>query len=125
MQMALVVDEYGSISGLVTTEDLLEELVGEIEDEHDVGDLRRAERLPDGSMLVDGLISLNDLEELLDLSFEEDLPYDTLAGLILNQIGRFPKAGEKIVFGNLSLICEEITPTSIVKVRVVKQEGGF
>lgn len=124
MQMALVVDEYGGICGLVTTEDLLEELVGEIEDEHDVGDLRRAERFPDGSVLVDGLISLNDLEELLDLNFEENLPYDTLAGLILNQTGRFPKAGEKIVFGNLSLICEDITPTSIVKVRVVKHDGA-
>lgn len=122
MQMALVVDEYGGICGLVTTEDLLEELVGEIEDEHDIGDLRRAERFPDGSVLVDGLISLNDLEELLDLNFDEDLPYDTLAGLILNQTGRFPKAGEKIVFGNLSLICEEITPTSIVTVRVVKEK---
>jgi len=124
MQMALVVDEYGGISGLVTTEDLLEELVGEIEDEHDIGDLRRAERFPDGSVLVDGLISLNDLEELLDLNFDEDLPYDTLAGLILNQTGRFPKAGEKIVFGDLSLVCEEITPTSIVTVRVLKEKSS-
>ena len=122
MQMAFVVDEYGSISGLVTTEDLLEELVGEIEDEHDIGDLRRAERLPDGSMLVDGLISLNDLEELLDMKFEEDLPYDTLAGLILNEVGRFPRKGEKIEWNNLKFICEEITPTSIVKVRIFREE---
>lgn len=124
MQMALVVDEYGGISGLVTTEDLLEELVGEIEDEHDVGDLRRAERFPDGSMLVDGLISLNDLEELLEMRFEEDLSYDTLAGLILNEVGRFPKKGEKIEWGNLILLCEEITPTSIVKVRIFREKAS-
>jgi putative hemolysin len=122
MQMALVVDEYGDISGLVTTEDLLEELVGEIEDEHDVGDLKRIERLPDGTLLVDGLISLNDLEEVLDINFNEGLPYDTLAGLILSELGRFPKKGEKVVWQGFELICEEITPTSIVKVRLIVKE---
>jgi len=122
MQMALVVDEYGDIVGLVTTEDLLEELVGEIEDEHDVGDLQRFERLPDGSILVDGLISLNDLEEVLEIKFKEGLPYDTLAGLILCELGRFPKKGEKIVWQGFVLICEEITPTSIVKVKLIVKE---
>jgi putative hemolysin len=119
MQMAFVVDEYGSISGLVTTEDLLEELVGEIEDEHDIGELRRAERLADGSILVDGLISLNDLEEVLDIDFEEGLPCDTLAGLILSLLGRFPEQGEHVNWKNYVLICEEVTPTSIVKVKIV------
>jgi len=119
MQMAFVVDEYGGISGLVTTEDLLEELVGEIEDEHDIGELRRAERLADGSTLVDGLISLNDLEEVLNIEFEEGLPYDTLAGLILSLLGRFPDQGENVTWKNYVLICEEVTPTSIVKVKIV------
>jgi len=116
--MALVVDEYGGISGLVTTEDLLEELVGEIEDEHDVGELPRTERFADGSILVDGQISLNDLEEVLDIKFEEGLPYDTLAGLILQELGRFPKQGTKIRWNVYDLVCEEVTPTSIVKVRL-------
>ena len=118
MQMAFVVDEYGGISGLVTTEDLLEELVGEIEDEHDIGDLRLAERLADGSLMVDGQISLNDLEEVLDIKFAEGLPYDTLAGLILQELGRFPEQGIKIRWNEYDLVCEEVTPTSIVKVRV-------
>lgn len=122
MQMALVVDEYGDIIGLVTTEDLLEELVGEIEDEHDVGEPQRFERLPDGALLVDGLISLNDLEEIIDVKFEEGLPYDTLAGVILSELGRFPKKGERIVWHGFVLICEEITPTSIVKVRLIVEE---
>nr|WP_298267075.1 hemolysin family protein [Geobacter sp.] len=124
IHMAFVVDEYGGINGLVTTEDLLEELVGEIEDEHDVGEMRRAERLPDGSLLVDGLISLNDLEELLDVKFEEGLPYDTLAGLILAKLGRFPEVGESIRWRNYSLVCEEVSPTSIVKVRIVESTGA-
>ncbi|HBG06733.1 MAG: transporter [Geobacteraceae bacterium GWC2_58_44] len=122
MQMALVVDEYGSICGLVTIEDLLEELVGEIDDEHDVGELPRAVQLPDGSFIVDGLISRNDLEELLDIKFEEGLPYDTLAGLILDELGRFPQKGEKLIWRNFALVCEEVTPTSIVKVRLAAEE---
>ena len=122
MHMAFVVDEYGGISGLVTTEDLLEELVGEIEDEHDDGDLRRSERLADGSIMVDGQISLNDLEEVLDIKFEEGLPYDTLAGLILQELGRFPEQGMKIRWNKYNLVCEEVTPTSVVKVRIVVSE---
>lgn len=118
MQMALVVDEYGGISGLVTTEDLLEELVGEIEDEHDVGELPRTERFADGSLLVSGQISLNDLEEVLGIKFEEGLPYDTLAGLILRELGRFPEQGMKIMWNGYELVCEEVTPTSIVTVRL-------
>lgn len=124
MHMALIVDEYGVISGLVTTEDLLEELVGEIEDEHDVGEPARAERLADGSLLVDGMISLNDLEELLDVKFEERLPYETLAGLILSKMGRFPEQGAKTGWQNYELVCEEVTRTSIIKVRIVNLTKG-
>ena len=120
--MALVVDEYGGLSGLVTTEDLLEELVGEIEDEHDIGEPRRAQRLADGSLIVDALISINDLEDLLNLKLAEDLPYDTLAGLILGQLGRFPEKGEKLEWNDFLLICEEVKKTSIVKVRIVGKQ---
>lgn len=120
--MALVVDEYGGISGLVTTEDLLEELVGEIEDEHDIGEPRRVQRLPDGSFLVDALISINDLEDLLGIKLEEGLPYDTLAGLILDAFGRFPEKGERVEWQGFLLTCEEVKATAIVKVRITKQE---
>jgi putative hemolysin len=116
--MALVVDEYGGISGLVTAADLLEELVGEIEDEHDVGEAHSFERLPDGGILVDGFISLNDLEKVFDINFNDGLPYDSLAGLILAELGRFPEQSEKIRWKNYALVCEEVTPTSIIKVRI-------
>ena len=118
IHMALVVDEYGGISGVVTTEDLLEELVGEIEDEHDIGEPRRVQKLPDGSLVVDALISLNDLEDLLKIKMEEDLPYDTLAGLILAELGRFPEKGETLVWRQYLLTCEEVKKTSIVKVKI-------
>ena len=119
--MALVVDEYGGLSGLVTTEDLLEELVGEIEDEHDIGEPRRVERLDDGSLNVDALISISDLEDLLDIKLAEDLPYDTLAGLILGQLGRFPEKGETLEWNNFLLVCEEVKKTAIVTVKIIEK----
>jgi putative hemolysin len=122
IQMALVVDEYGIMSGLVTTEDLLEELVGEIEDEHDVGETRRVQKLPDGSMMVDALLPVNEMEEHLGITVEEGLPFDTLAGLILDRIGRFPQKGEKIEWRNFILTCEEVTETAILKVRIFRRE---
>jgi putative hemolysin len=122
IHMALVVDEYGGISGLVTTEDLLEELVGEIEDEHDVGEPRRIQRLADGSLIVDALLSISDLEDVLGIKFGEDLPYDTLAGFILDKLGRFPEKGERLALDSFVVICEEVKKTSIVKVRIMKAE---
>ena len=118
VHMAFVVDEYGSISGIVTTEDLLEELVGEIEDEHDVGEPSTVQVLADGSYLVDALISISDLEDLIEMDLGDDLPYDTLAGLILDRIGRFPEQGEKLVLGDYTLSCEEVTQTAISKVKI-------
>ena len=122
IHMALVVDEYGGISGLVTTEDLIEELVGEIEDEHDIGEPRRVQRLSDGSLSVDALISISDLEDVLDIDLGEDVPYDTLAGLILDQLGRFPEKGETLEWKEYLLTCEEVKRTAIVKVRISRKE---
>jgi putative hemolysin len=124
IHMALVVDEYGGISGLVTTEDLLEELVGEIEDEHDIGEPHRVQRLADGSLIVDALLSVSDLEDLIGIDLGEDLLYDTLAGLILNQLGRFPDKGETLEIDGYLLVCEEVKKTSIDKVRITKLEEG-
>ncbi|HJV34065.1 hemolysin family protein [Geomonas sp.] len=123
VHMAFVVDEYGGISGIVTTEDLLEELVGEIQDEHDVGEPSTVQVLADGSYLVDAFISISDLEDLLDMDLGEDLPYDTLAGLILDRIGGFPEQGETLELREYLLTCEEVTRTAISKVRIAKKEA--
>lgn len=124
IHMALVVDEYGGISGLVTTEDLLEELVGEIEDEHDIGEPHRVQRLADGSLIVDALISVSDLEDLVAIKLGEDPPYDTLAGLILHQLGHFPEKGELIEVDGFLLVCEEVKKNAIVRVKISKPAGG-
>lgn len=121
LPLALVVDEYGGLSGLVTTEDLLEELVGEIEDEHDVDEPRRIKQLGNDRYLVDALLPLNDVEELLDLKFDDDLPYDTLAGLVLNLLGRFPRAGEQVAWQSYLLTCVEVSPTAIRRIKIEKR----
>lgn len=122
MHMALVIDEYGGLSGLVTTEDMLEELVGEIEDEHDDLEPRRIQRLSGGSYLVDALLPLNDVEKLLDVRLDEELPCDTLAGLILHHLGRFPAPGEQIPWQAFLLTCVEVTPTAIRRVKIDRRD---
>lgn len=120
LHMALVVDEYGDFSGLVTIEDLLEELVGEIEDEHDVNTPRRVKRLSEGGYLVDALLSLKDVETLLKIKVDENLPCETLAGMVLHLLGRFPPEGEEILWSGHLLTCVEVTPTAILRVKIEK-----
>jgi len=116
--MALVVDEYGGISGLVTTEDLLEELVGEIEDEHDAGESVKLMHQADGSWLVDGLTSIFDLQEALGIKLEEAPLYETVAGLVLNELGHLPLQGETVDWNGFRLVCEQVTRTAILQVRI-------
>jgi len=119
-QMAFVVDEYGGLSGLVTTEDLIEELVGEIRDEHDAGEAVHFQRLADGSQLVAGFLSIFELADAIKVKMVDDVPYETVAGLILYELGRFPLRGESVVWHGYRLICEEVTHTSILKVHIVR-----
>lgn len=125
VHMAMVVDEYGGLNGMVTTEDLLEELVGEIEDEHDVGEPVRLQAMPDGSYLADAFLSVNDLEDVLKVSFGDDLPFDTLAGLILHKLGRFPEKGEQVEWGGFLFTCEEVGKNSVVRVRISRIEAAL
>ena len=99
--MALVVDEYGGIDGLVTIEDLVEEIVGEIEDEHDIVGAPHAVHRSDGTYLADARHQIKDFEErlnleLLDRSGDEDHNIDTLGGLVFHLAGRVPGRGELI-----------------------------
>lgn len=118
----MVVDEYGGISGMVTTEDLLEELVGEIEDEHDVGEPCRVQHISEDTMIVDAILSVADLEDLIGLKLGEDLPYDTLAGLVLHQLGHLPIRGERIEFDGFLFICEEVKKNAIIRVKIIRQK---
>jgi putative hemolysin len=122
-QMALVVDEYGGLSGLVTSEDLIEELLGEIRDEHDTAETAGIQRLADGALLVDGFLSIFDLGDYLGIKLEEELPYDTVAGMILNSMDRFPLRGETVEWQGYHFVCEEVARTAILRVRIAAKKG--
>ena len=97
--MALVVDEYGGIDGLVTIEDLVEEIVGEIEDEHDLEAAPLLSVRPDGSIVADARVPIEDFEELVGpvlTAEEEEADIDTLGGLVTNLAGRVPARGELV-----------------------------
>jgi CBS domain containing-hemolysin-like protein len=106
--IAIVVDEYGGTAGLVTIEDILEEIVGEITDEYDVAERPPVERLPDGAVRVTGRLPIEDLGEL----FETELPADeveTVAGLLAQALGRVPIPGASADVAGLRLIAEGTT----------------
>jgi putative hemolysin len=88
----MVVDEFGSILGLATLEDILEQMVGEIHDEFDV--VERPLTLPDGSMIFDGATNVRELESQYNIELPEDSSYETVGGFILNQLGFIPRGGE-------------------------------
>ena len=114
--IALVTDEYGSVSGLVTLEDLLEELVGEIADEYD---REEPEMVPvgDGLYRVSGKASIDDVNELLDVELPDE-EWDTVAGLMLDLFGRIPKSGEEVEFQGLTFTAEEVQGRRISKVLI-------
>jgi putative hemolysin len=90
--LAMVVDEFGSILGLATLEDILEQMVGEIHDEFDV--VERPLTLPDGSMIFDAALNVRDLQTQYNISIPDDPSYETIGGFILNRLGFIPRGGE-------------------------------
>jgi CBS domain containing-hemolysin-like protein len=104
--MALLVDEYGATAGLVTIEDVLEEIVGEIADEYDTDEVAPIEGLGDKKFRVSARLPIEDLGELYDVEFEEDLDVDTVGGLLALELGRVPLPGAEVVSHGLRLRAE-------------------
>jgi CBS domain containing-hemolysin-like protein len=95
-QMAIVSDEYGGTAGVVTLEDVVEEIVGEISDEHDRFGARLRQR-PDGSWIVSGLLRPDEVADATGLALPEDEAYDTVAGLLVRELGRIPARGDEVI----------------------------
>ena len=115
--MAFVVDEHGGVEGLVTLEDLLEEIVGELSDEQE-DETPQIKKLADDEYLVDGSISVKDLNENLALDLPELSDYNTLAGFILTRLGRIPTEGEELATGKMILSIEKVAQRRVVRVKV-------
>lgn len=106
VHMVLLVDEYGAIAGLVTIEDVLEEIVGEIADEYDTDEVAPIEDLGESTYRVSARLPIEDLSELYDIKFDEDLDVDTVGGLVALELGRVPLPGAEVEWDGLLLRAE-------------------
>ena len=122
VHMAIVIDEYGGTSGLVTIEDLLEQIVGDIQDEYDLEEDWLI-RQPDGSIIVDARLPIEDLEEYLGITIEREM-FDTVGGFIFHLTGKIPAAGEVVENDDILLTILEADERKIRRVRIVRKPGS-
>lgn len=120
VHMALVVDEYGGIAGLVTLEDIVEEIVGEIRDEYDQSEEQLYEKISDDEYIFHGRIDLDDFNNVMGTHITKDVA-DTLGGLIYSEIGRVPLGGEQVQVDSLVLTVEQVSGRRIRRVRAVRR----
>lgn len=120
--MAIVLDEYGATAGLVTLEDLIEEIVGEIRDEYDADELNDIQKISDREYSIDASIRLDDLNDVLDLNLQSD-DYDSLGGLIIGLLDRLPDAGETVQDDVYTFTVESIDKNRIERIRLLLPEA--
>ena len=119
--MAIVIDEYGGITGLVTIEDVLEEIVGEIEDEHDDLQDQMVKKVSDKEFLVSALIPIDEFNEEFNSKLS-DKDFDTLGGIVMHHFARFPKTNDAISIDNLRFIIASTEKRRLKKIRVIKSK---
>jgi putative hemolysin len=119
--LAIVIDEYGGMAGLVTLEDIIEEIIGEIRDEYDVNEKPEFTKIANERYLVDASMNMNDLAEKIECEFpKDDDDYDTIGGFILSTLGKLPTKGEIINYNNIKIIVKEISKRRIRKLEIIK-----
>ncbi len=117
VHMAIVVDEYGGTAGAVTIEDIIEEIVGPIQDEYDVGEEDEIQFISPNEVVLDGRVSVDDVNDLLKLHIAGE-DFDSIGGYVLNQLGAAPKVGATLTVGDAELRVEAVQGTRIKKVRI-------
>jgi len=119
IQIAIAIDEYGGTAGLITMEDVVEEVVGEIIDEYDK-EIKLFEIAEDNAVIVDAIISIDDINEILKIEIPEN-GFETLGGFIFDLLGRVPEKGEKIKYQNCQMIIEQVVKNRIRRVKIIKE----
>ena len=119
VHMVLVVDEYGGVAGVVTLEDIVEEIVGEIRDEYDQGEEKLYEQLDENTYLILGRATIDEFNMITDGSLSDEYA-DTLGGFIYGQLGRVPQPGEVVTDDNFEFTVEQVVARRIIKVKVRK-----
>jgi CBS domain containing-hemolysin-like protein len=125
LQMALVVDEYGGTAGIVTLEDLVEEIVGDVRDEHDRGEAARVRGAGPDTWIVSGMLRPDELSEIVGWAFPESEVYETLAGFVLAELGRIPSVGDTVTAEDgTTLVVTRMVRRRIADVRISRPAGS-
>jgi CBS domain containing-hemolysin-like protein len=120
LQMAVVIDEWGSFEGLLTIEDIIEEIVGEIRDEFDEAGIGIQQQ--DGGYSIDGRIPIRDVNEALGTGFESE-DFDTIGGLVLGHLGRAPEVGDEIVLDSHVFRVNEVDGSRVASLMVWEEQS--
>ena len=120
--IAIVLDEYGDMAGLITLEDILEEIVGEIHDEYDEKEVELVQKISDREYIIEGSMHLDDVNDHLDTELDSE-DYDSLGGFIIEHLDRLPVAGDEVITEDgIRLIVEKLDKNRIEKVHVYLPE---
>ena len=122
LHLAIVTDEFGGMGGIVTLEDIIEEIVGDIRDEYDTEEVAPIQKLAEGRFVADAAIAIADLELHLGKKLPEDGDFESLGGLIVHRAGRVPEVGATVALDGYKLIVREADETRVVKVEIVRSE---
>jgi CBS domain containing-hemolysin-like protein len=124
VHLAIVVDEYQRVSGLVTIEDILEEIVGEIVDEHDFDEDIEIKKLSETTCEALGRAHLDEINDAVGTEFPEDAEFDSIAGLIVDRLGRIPRVGETVSYDDLEITVLEATRRRVERVKIERQPSA-
>jgi putative hemolysin len=123
LHLAIVSDEFGGTGGIVTLEDIIEEIVGDIRDEYDTEEIAPIQKVGEGRYVADAAIPITDLELHLGKKLPEEGDFESLGGLIVHRAGRVPKVGARVTLDGYELIVREADETRVVKVEIVRSEN--